>query len=763
MSTHWDYRSRPLPANAEFLNVKERKLDFTEYDLAILHFDEFILHPELMPKLEADWGATFQFMKQFPGPKIAICHGVPLSPRDFDTALEPTPQQTTDPESESPDPQPPDTPDHDMEALRQELVAALQDCLVICNSLQAEREWGFRKSRTIWHGFDPLNYMPIEEPSGRILTIGDIADRPDYRGLRFYKQTIAHLNGEAHLLGGRLPNSVQKPPVPGSDRDGNRFGWANYQNYIQFARRYGIFFNPTSRSPMPRVRGEAMMLGQAVVTTSNHDAALFIDHGYNGFLCDDPDDAGDTLDRLVRDHTLRKAIGKRARDTALELFHVNNYIREWEEVIATLFSTSAPTHQSSRNRPASPARNQRTGRAMAATEKGVLLVFGAEGGTREWRIDYPEAALRRDGYLTRIMPLHEFLRSGQRELQLGTFDTAIFHRTRCGNRLARLIKQAVDRGILCIADFDDDLVSDAYIDRLADNARASRELIEDDATQFRALLTACGHATCTTTPLLNLVRHLGVARTALLPNCLSDELLVASNTAFRNAADRDTGATIRIGYASGSATYDADFSIVHPVLDHLLTQHPNLHLCLIGQLETAAFSSAVRDRIQRVPFMEHWKLPFTLATLDISIAPLQPTGFNECKSPLKFLEAASVGVPTVASGSEPFRSAIEHGRTGFIANITADWHDALQALIENRSLRREVGLRARDALGNYTPAAWLKNFRRLRAMWNGQPSEPGADVQAPSDSADFRHENAPATHGTRPWTAALDLPVAGDR
>jgi glycosyltransferase involved in cell wall biosynthesis len=743
MSTHWDYRSRPMPANAAFINIKERKLDFADYDLAILHFDEFILRPELMPKLEADWGTTFQFMRQFPGPKIAICHGVPLNPRDFEATPEPASEQTT---------HPPEAPHHDVEALRQELVDALQDCLVVCNSLQAEREWRFKQARTIWHGFDPLNYMPIEDPSAKIITIGDIVDRPDYRGLRFYKQTIAHLNGEAHLLGGGLPNSVQKPPVPGSERDGNKFGWANYQNYIQFARRYGIFFNPTSRSPMPRVRGEAMMLGQAVVTTSNHDAALFIDHGYNGFLCDDPDEAGDVLDHLVRDRALRKLVGKRARDMALELFHVNNYIREWEQVIAGFLSASAST----RNRPVAPVPRQRTGRAKAPAEKGVLLVFGAEGGTKEWRIDYPEAALRRDGYLTRIMPLQEFLRTGQRELRFGTFDTILFHRTRCGSRLARLIRQAAERGILCVADFDDDLVSDEYIDRLAENARASRELIEDDATQFRTLLAACGHATCTTTPLLNLVKDLGTARTALLPNCLSDELLVASNAAFRNVADRNKAAAIRIGYASGSPTHDADFSIVHAVLDHLLAQHPNLHLCLIGELETAPFAPAVRDRVQRVALMEHWKLPFTLATLDINVAPLLPTGFNECKSALKFLEAAAVGVPTVASGSEPFRTAIEHGRTGFIANTATDWHVALQGLIENRNLRRDVGLRARDALEGYTPAAWLKSFRRLHAMWN--ETTPDRTPEPPEDVIEHRPEirRAPL------WAGALDLPVAGD-
>ncbi|AWJ85557.1 hypothetical protein TSH58p_18500 (plasmid) [Azospirillum sp. TSH58] len=192
---------------------------------------------------------------------------------------------------------------------------------------------GIPPLHVIWHGFDPIHYPPID-PSDKIITVGDLEDRPDYRGVLFYDKVTERLRGKAFLLGGKRANSVQKPPVTAAFKNENDLGLAHYQNYVHFVRNFGIFFNPTARSPMPRVRGEAMMLGQAVVTTSTHDADRFIDHGYNGFLCDEPDHAVEVLNQLVRDPGLRRRVGKRARDTAMELFHVNNYMREWEELIA---------------------------------------------------------------------------------------------------------------------------------------------------------------------------------------------------------------------------------------------------------------------------------------------------------------------------------------------------------------------------------------------------------------------------------------------
>lgn len=75
------------------------------------------------------------------------------------------------------------------------------------------------------------------------------------------------------------------------------------------------------------------MLGQAVLTRPEHDSDMFIDHGYNGFISDDVSDSADILSELCANERLRRTVGKRARETALDFFHVNSYVAEWRELI----------------------------------------------------------------------------------------------------------------------------------------------------------------------------------------------------------------------------------------------------------------------------------------------------------------------------------------------------------------------------------------------------------------------------------------------
>jgi hypothetical protein len=71
-----------------------------------------------------------------------------------------------------------------------------------------------------------------------------------------------------------------------------------------------------------------------------------------------------------------------------------------------------------------------------------------------------------------------------------------------------------------------------------------------------------------------------------------------------------------------------------------------------------------------------------------------PSRFNESKSAVKWLEAAAVGVPTVASASTPFRDAVDHGRTGMLCRTLEDWRDSISTLIDSSELRGRMGAAA---------------------------------------------------------------------
>ena len=69
----------------------------------------------------------------------------------------------------------------------------------------------------------------------------------------------------------------------------------------------------------------------------------------------------------------------------------------------------------------------------------------------------------------------------------------------------------------------------------------------------------------------------------------------------------------------------------------------------MGELDLPPQLEPWRDRIELEPFADWRELPARIASVDINLAPLRETVFNRAKSENKWIEAALVKVPTVAS------------------------------------------------------------------------------------------------------------------
>jgi glycosyltransferase involved in cell wall biosynthesis len=70
---------------------------------------------------------------------------------------------------------------------------------------------------------------------------------------------------------------------------------------------------------------------------------------------------------------------------------------------------------------------------------------------------------------------------------------------------------------------------------------------------------------------------------------------------------------------------------------------------------------------------------------------LEINEFTHGKSELKFLHAALVRVPTIASPSSSFLQAITTGHNGIIAYSSEDWFLAFEELYSNPVFRRQLG------------------------------------------------------------------------
>ena len=99
--------------------------------------------------------------------------------------------------------------------------------------------------------------------------------------------------------------------------------------------------------------------------------------------------------------------------------------------------------------------------------------------------------------------------------------------------------------------------------------------------------------------------------------------------------------------------------------------------------------------------------------IDIGIAPLADTPFNRCKSDLKFLEYAELGIPAVFSDLAPYQQRVKNGTTGFLAATESDWTSALTKLIESRQLRSELANNAKSSLlDEQNQQAWPQAIAR---------------------------------------------------
>jgi glycosyltransferase involved in cell wall biosynthesis len=306
----WDTARRPLPDNVSFIDYKV--VDPSEFDLAITHFDENVMCTSLSNEvLPPDWGSAFSwFLDQVDLPLIAICHGTPPFVGQYRVS-------TTQLDKFS-------IYEFEVEKLRN----LLKNVEVVCNSYQAYSEWGFEKSRVIWHGMDPQQF-PRSNPDLDVISHGEDWYRPHYRGTHALRAVAARL--DQTLL-------LSDHSHPGWDTRINRTEYAqaknNFRAWVDHLRRHKIYLNTTLRSPMPRSRTEAMLCGVIPVCLKNHDVERFIELGENGFFSDQAQDLADFINEVCKDESLFHRISSAARETALRKFNHVHYLKRWMSLLS---------------------------------------------------------------------------------------------------------------------------------------------------------------------------------------------------------------------------------------------------------------------------------------------------------------------------------------------------------------------------------------------------------------------------------------------
>lgn len=196
---------------------------------------------------------------------------------------------------------------------------------------------------------------------------------------------------------------------------------------------------------------------------------------------------------------------------------------------------------------------------------------------------------------------------------------------------------------------------------------------------YLQLLRLCDGVQTSTAELGRRWKQRGAREVAVFPNYLT-EVPPLPPTPAR---------PLTIGWA-GSPGHLADWYDIAPVLQKWLDAHPHVHLAVMTNELGKDFFRLSADRYRFAPFASLEAYLQFLAGIDIGIAPLLPTGYNRCRSDVKFLEYASQGVAGIYQDLEPYRQSVTPGERGLLYRSHEELIQCLDRLSSDDELRNHI-------------------------------------------------------------------------
>ena len=268
----------------------------------------------------------------------------------------------------------------------------------------------------------------------------------------------------------------------------------------------------------------------------------------------------------------------------------------------------------------------------------------------------------------------------------------VFYRCPITPEVEKLIQLAKANNKTVFYDIDDLVIDQKYTDTIEHLKTLSTEekaLYDDGVNRMRKTLELCDYAITTTERLAEELKNY-CPNVFINRNTASEKMVEYSLEALNNV-QKDSQKVI-LGYLSGSITHNADFEMILPAIVKIMNENENVYLKVVGELDVPEDLKPFESRIISSPFVPWQSLPEIIASIDINLAPLEYSIFNEAKSENKWVEAALCKVPTIASNLGAFKQCIKDEETGILCeNTIEEWYEKLTDLINNREKREKIG------------------------------------------------------------------------
>jgi len=151
-----------------------------------------------------------------------------------------------------------------------------------------------------------------------------------------------------------------------------------------------------------------------------------------------------------------------------------------------------------------------------------------------------------------------------------------------------------------------------------------------------------------------------------------------------------------IGY-TGTVTHMGDIRTIVPAIEEILNRYGDRVVFKFWGMCPNELLGKPGVIFQREYTADYPQYAANLSNCDFDVVliPLADCEFNQCKSPIKWLEYGIAGIPGIYQNLTPYRGVIRHRENGLLADDVASWVDAMSSLIDDANLRQSIASTAR--------------------------------------------------------------------
>lgn len=322
--------------------------------------------------------------------------------------------------------------------------------------------------------------------------------------------------------------------------------------------------------------------------------------------------------------------------------------------------------------------------------KKKILMLKDRTGCGYWRMVMPSKYLNKDKFHVDITE------EGMRYDEMIGYDTVMIMRCMTWQEHA-VIDRLKKSGVRIVYDIDDNI-----FEIPEDNPAAA--IVGNDQKQAAAsIMEICDIITTTNEFLANKIKSFGVKTPIhIIPNSLD---VLDGWPEIENIGSPDNRRRI---FWQGSSSHAKDWSLCITAIDRIMKKYPDVVLSIFGYFPEKV-NTFLRDKNK--PWWNKGRIEYANFTdtetyfsiikhirAECGVIPLIGSDFSACKSNIKWMEYALVGVPSVASNVVPYNNTIEHGKDGYLCNTEDEWFNCIEKCLVSKAGRTEMIKSAREKI-----------------------------------------------------------------